>query len=337
MTAVAAPAGPDVERFVWTGRLEGAWPGGADGWSHSREGVIRSLEQASELVVLDTPSFPWGLWRGARRDVRVVARLPEDLDADQIELLLGAPLLSQITPYDRLLDGRADVRAELTQRFDLPDVWVPFDDPSSTATGPGASWRPVLEKYLVSEHSGLALARTFKPRFNQVIQAVAEDLRDRLSSGAGDESVEETSTGARPLVAVAGPREFRPQLFASPLDAVSLRLEAFDEVEPEEHLPDPDAVIVILQDGGQTPAERIALFSSVDAHLHPGTVLLVVGHVVTQDEGRENPGIQDLVEELNEVTGCALQLEELRSLRWAGEALSRGVLLRFTSLRVRVV
>jgi hypothetical protein len=138
-------------------------------------------------------------------------------------------------------------------------------------------------------------------------------------------------------VAVAGSRQFRPQLFASPIDALCRRLESFDDEDPAAWLPSPDAVIAILADGGQSADERIALLRTAHQSLQPGGVLLVAGHVVTQAEAAENPGIAQLVEELDAATGCGLQLEELRSVRWAGEPQARGVVLRYSSLQLQEI
>jgi hypothetical protein len=45
--------------------------------------------------------------------------------------------------------------------------------------------------------------------------------------------------------------------------------------------------------------------------------------------------MRQLLEELNDAAGLALHVDELRSVRWHGETLSRGVMLSATSLSVQ--
>ncbi|HET7735545.1 MAG TPA: hypothetical protein VFK52_06200 [Nocardioidaceae bacterium] len=293
---------PEVDRFVWTGRFPDAWPHGADGWNTPRATFLQRLAAADEVVVLDAPSFPWQDLGGGLPDVPLVVRLPEDLDGEQIRLLLGDVLLSRVTEHDVLIEERADVRKALTEGFDLPDVWAEYD-----------------EQLILADR---AEARFAKPRHHQLVQAVTDELATCL---VGVDA---------PLVAVGGETEVRPAVAAlARPGSTARRLEHFGVAE----LPDPDAVVLVLRDGGQSSDERVALIRAAHNVLHPGGHLLVLGHVVTETDGAPNPWIGELFDDLNEGTGTSLHLEELRSIRWSGDAMNRGVLLRFTSLRLREI
>lgn len=295
-------AAPTLNRFVWTGRFPDAWPDGADGWNTPRATVLHELAAADEVVVLDAPSFPWQDLTGSLRDAPLVVRLPHDLDAEQIRLLLGDAFLSRVTAHDVLIEDRAEVRKALSEAFELPDVWAEYD-----------------EQLVVADR---AAARAAKPRHNQLVQAITDELAACLVG------VDE------PLIAVGGETELRPAVveLARPGSSAH-RLEHFGVAE----LPDPDAVVLLLRDGGQSSEERVAMIRAAHDVLHPGGHLLVLGHVVTETDGAPNPWIGELFDDLNEGTGTSVHLEELRSLRWSGDAMNRGILLRFTSLRLREI
>jgi FkbM family methyltransferase len=91
------------------------------------------MTHASELVVLDPLSFPWELLGTEELDLPLVLALPQDLGAEEIELLL-TPALTALTPYDAIVEHRADVRARLGRRWGLPPgVWVDVAPPGGIA------------------------------------------------------------------------------------------------------------------------------------------------------------------------------------------------------------
>jgi hypothetical protein len=96
----------------------------------------------------------------------------------------------------------------------------------------------------------------------------------------------------------------------------------------------PHAVVVWLEDGGQSAAERGDVLGQALALLHPGGRLVVVGYVVTEPAGDENPRIGELVEEIMGASHALVHVDELRSVRWGAEPMSRGVLIGLTSLQV---
>ena len=121
-------------RVVWTGRSPDDFSGGLDGWAVAPTDLETALDGAAELVVLDPLSFPWRSLQG-RRQLPLTVRLPDDLSADELDDLLGRPLLQHIGKFDRLLDSRADRRKELAARHDIDaEVWLPFG-PDGGGTG----------------------------------------------------------------------------------------------------------------------------------------------------------------------------------------------------------
>ena len=112
-------------RVVWTGRFRGTIAEGLDGWNCGRSELLLLIENASELVVLDPLSFPWETLRPADWDTPFVVALPSDLNARDISLILGASMLSQLTPFDVLIDHRAAVREALTAEWGLDErMWL---------------------------------------------------------------------------------------------------------------------------------------------------------------------------------------------------------------------
>ncbi|MBS44926.1 MAG: hypothetical protein CMH83_17520 [Nocardioides sp.] len=110
-------------RVVWTGRWPDAFPGGLDGWTTSDDALAGLLDGAGELLVLDALSFPWRLL-GPRRSVPMVVVLPDVPVADLVGLL-DRPLLQHVTPHDRLVEPRADVRCALDDAALLaPGTWL---------------------------------------------------------------------------------------------------------------------------------------------------------------------------------------------------------------------
>lgn len=120
-------------RIVWSGRLADEIPG-LDGWTSSWPSLSRHLGSAAELVVLDSLSFPWDNLLEVHRQVPLVAWLPAGMDATEMSVVLGPPLLRHISPLDRLVHHDRDVQQTLTRRWGIPEVvWLTPD--SATTAG----------------------------------------------------------------------------------------------------------------------------------------------------------------------------------------------------------
>jgi hypothetical protein len=288
---------PDAarERLVWTGRSQVGAPGGLDGWNTSDDDLTARLEHAVELVVLDPLSFPWRTLSGRRRDIPLVVRMPEEVGADDLVALLGRPVLQHLTPCDRLVEKRSEVRVALAEEFRLPpDVW---------ASG-------------VEETRPDPSARGRKTAFRQVVRLVGDEVRRFLGdSGEGLVGVLDRSAPLARHIERATDAGVRDYSAGHPA--------------PES----PHVVVVWLRDGGQTPTERIEILSRALSLLHPGGRVVLVGNVVTEPGGEANPTISALVEEILHASHTLVHVEELRAVRWGTEPLARGVLISLTSLR----
>lgn len=131
MTPVWTPTSglPGGDTFVWSGRHVNALPDGLDEWKCDRVELYARLDSAPELVVIDALSFPWESLRPRDRDIPLVVALPPELDAMSMPQVLGDVLLRHLTPHDRLIEARADVRDSVSRAFGLlPDVWLPGDN-----------------------------------------------------------------------------------------------------------------------------------------------------------------------------------------------------------------
>jgi hypothetical protein len=321
------PTDPVAEIF-WTGRFPEAWPGGRDGWNTSRRDLARLLEGCARVVILDAPSFPW-LVMSPRVDTPMVLRLPEELDAGVLSQLLGAGALRRLTPYDRLIHGHPGVRDRLSEEWELPDVWLRSDDVLATPAADPAAWLAALHARIAE--SGPA-DRLGKSRHNRVLRAALEELK-RCVPGSSDDEAED-GAAPRPLIALVAPDRYRSAEFHAGFRDQVFRLDRFEKEADGTgfRLPAPAAAVVLLADGGQDPEVRRHELARTAAQLLPGSALIIVGHVVTEHPDRVNPSIGDLVDDVQQATGGAVQLEELRSLHWPEEPFVRGVVLRFTHL-----
>lgn len=148
-------------RLIWTGRFGGTIAEGLDGWSCGRSELLLMLANASELVVLDPLSFPWELLRRTDWDIPFVVALPGDLDSDRISLVLGAPMLSHLTPFDALIDHRREVRQALTAEWGLDErTWLPTSGASIEATVDTVRARSCARLVTVETEYGSFLAQT---------------------------------------------------------------------------------------------------------------------------------------------------------------------------------
>jgi FkbM family methyltransferase len=122
---------PTGGRVVWGGRFGSRVLGSLDGWNCPRARLSAALEVAGELVVLDALSFPWELLHEQNSDAPLVVALPGSLSARELSMVLGDPLFSVLTPFDRLIESRPAVRSALQERWGLDEqVWISAEDAS---------------------------------------------------------------------------------------------------------------------------------------------------------------------------------------------------------------
>jgi len=306
--------------FVWTGRKPGAWPGGRDAWTTPRLELIALLKAADVLVLVDPVSFHYPMLAN-RRNIPFVVVLPDDHESEHLEGLLGEPLLSWMGPADRIIATRPGQR-ELLGDYDLPDeVWV-------DGTG---GWQQALEAHLADAETIERLV-VEKARLQQRYSMAEKQVHDGLVSYDRDDQ----PIGMPRRVALLGEtRHWHLRL------ARTLRAEVYGADMVDRPGPDgfprvsPGAALVAFRDGGQTTEERLTMLATAHDVLSPGGALVVLAHVVDTEDGRPNPSIGQLVEEVHEATGHLVHLEEMQSVRWTGDRMTRGVVLRFTSLRQR--
>lgn len=120
-----AEAAPQLHggRVIWAGRFSDRFEG-LDEWCCHPKQLATLLPRASELVVLDALSFPWGRVSAHLSWLPVVVSLPEGFSAKDIDDMLGAQITPWLSPHDRLLHSNPDVRQELSERWDVAaDSW----------------------------------------------------------------------------------------------------------------------------------------------------------------------------------------------------------------------
>lgn len=120
---------PSGGRIVWAGRHRGAIEGGLSGWDCPPATLKRLISRSAELVILDALSFPWESIDNEWRSVPTLIALPV-LDAETLDALFGRHLQGHLTPFDRLLEARDDVRRECTQYWRVPEgCWISASSP----------------------------------------------------------------------------------------------------------------------------------------------------------------------------------------------------------------
>lgn len=88
---------------------------------------------------------------------------------------------------------------------------------------------------------------------------------------------------------------------------------------------------VVVPPLGDSPGPVLAALREVLSGTRNGGALVLAASVVSVP-GETTLGLSSLLEVVQLASGGLLQLEDIRSQRWAGEALHRAVLLRFTIL-----
>lgn len=295
-------------RLVWTGRFTGASNPGRDGWNTPRSAMRTAVENASELVVVDPLSFPWRTLGSRFRSLPIAAQLPDELSAAELSSLLKRVLLRHVTAFDRLHEARPEVRRALEAEFGLdPGVWV--EEPLLREGG-----------LTLRSDTDLGAAGLGKERLYQVVQMVREEI-----------GVVEERSGPLSYLTLVG----RAGLLGGPLESsLRIRVQRRDAAGADPSAIGPLAV-VWLEDGGLDPEQRRRALATGLASLHPSDRLLVLASVVnTGTEQHPNPSISDLVGELSAAAAGMVTITELRSFTWAGEQLTRGVLLGADNLSV---
>ncbi|GII97637.1 hypothetical protein CLV28_1995 [Sediminihabitans luteus] len=92
------------------------------------------------------------------------------------------------------------------------------------------------------------------------------------------------------------------------------------------------AVVLLLDDAPTETADVRAAIDEAMRALTPGGSLVVVGDVVTAPGGPARPWLSELCTVVDAAAGGAVSVEEIRAVRWPGEILTRGVLLRYHAL-----
>lgn len=278
---------------VWSGRGGPDRSAGLDGWNTTTHELTAQLREAEEFVVEDALSAPWRYIRFWSRLAPMTVTLPDELDLDGIVAVLDRPVLRYVTEFDRVIAPTDEVREALTALYSMPSiVWEPPVEAERTARAAGK--RRLYEAVAVFRSD---VVRTIERGWTRVgFLGRAADIDGPVTAGLR-----------------CGSARFE--------------LEASDDQPPA-----PSAVAIWLEDGGQTSRERRALFERARDLLHPGGRLMVLGYVVTAASGAENPRISALVEEINDVFGGCIQFDEVQSVQWQGETMSRSVLLGGSSL-----
>ncbi|MEO9324938.1 hypothetical protein ABFT23_15695 [Nocardioides sp. C4-1] len=296
---------PTGARVVWSGRFADELPDGLDGWSTDAPALAVALDAADELVVLDPLSFPWRSLQG-RRDLPVAVRLPHELTADEVDDLLGRPLLRHLGRHDRVLDDRDDHRRLLSERHDLPaEVWLPA----------AAGW----DEHLTAPDGDVERRHRDKAAERQLVADVVADL-DAWLDGHPDGEVEvfAARSASIPVSALRRASAHRIRRHGAPSD--------------ELHVPSPEGVLVWLDDGAPSGDERVDLVGAAARRVRVGGRIAVLAFVVDRPGGPANPGIHRLVEDVAVATHGALHVDEVRSLRLGAEPWARVVLLGGTRL-----
>jgi hypothetical protein len=141
----------------------------------------------------------------------------------------------------------------------------------------------------------------------------------------------ETQPFGPPQVALVGGDEALARAVGVDCDVSVTLIESIANLSP-----DRSNHVAIVQLPRAPAAERTELLRAAHQSIRPAGVLVVLGTVVVApgENRRLTPSMRQLIEELNEATGLALHVDELRSVRWHGEPFTRGVILSGTSLSV---
>jgi len=155
-------------------------------------------------------------------------------------------------------------------------------------------------------------------------KAQFRQLRDLYSEILGAELRDRSNTALR--AAVSGGPVGLPEAVSSKL---GWEVTSFDARHP----PAPGYHAVAWFFGGDdTAGTRSGRLRELLTELRPAALLVVVGSVVFDETTPSAPSISSLIGELALASGGALYAEDVRSLRWPGEQLVRGVCLTLRHL-----
>ncbi|MDP8978379.1 MAG: class I SAM-dependent methyltransferase [Actinomycetota bacterium] len=306
-----------------------------------RDGALApALDAAAGLVVLDALSFPFAALRPGDRDLPMVLRLPDELDAAGIEASLG-PQLADLGPDDRL-------------------------------AAPDASWADLRRRY--------GWSHTQRLMGGDGLESVARAAVDELVQGAGGvrwtksaHRLQAGSVGDQLDAALAAQPVTRPPsgLVVAPavqrwvgvflsrhVDVSAMEAEperlgdaragypelAVDALEMHLRLPfPPDRFdLALCADlAHRRPAhEQRRLVSEVWRAVRPGGRIVLVEDLVDEG-GRDEPwrrpmSVPELTETVLAGTDRRVVTEHVEALRYPGDDLYRGGVITLTKIGVPV-
>jgi len=310
---------------LWTGRYFDTWPAGLDGWNSPRKKLRRSLERADVLVIADPVSFIYGSL-SRRPGLPFVGVLPREMSAETMLPLLGSMLVARATPFDRLLVDRPEIRAAFDEVYDLPEaVWVDYAGKDPVA----------VVRRTVDELGSLPDHAEAKTAWMERCIAMADELISGLVWSKDEyEGMRVHGVGATTIAIDGDVQYWRAHLRRFTNVRVYPIADALADPDDGFAKPTVNAVALVLADGGQSFEDRAAMVRRAFEALPPGGQLVIDAHVVDTDEGAPNPSLSQLTEEIANISGTALHLESLTSVHHPGDRFTRGVRLRYTSLRV---
>jgi hypothetical protein len=150
-------------------------------------------------------------------------------------------------------------------------------------------------------------------------KALFRQLRDLYAHILGNELRSRSNTALR--AAVSGGPVGLPEATTSRLGWDVATFNPRHRVAPAYH-----ALAWFFADD-DTAGARMGRMRELLDGLRPASLLVVVGTVVAEETTPVAPSISTLIAELSLASGGALHAEDVRSLRWPGEQLVRGVCL----------